>query len=289
MPKTEKGHIARWRPAQLPSHALCSLRDIVEISRTLGNVSRVGRHQLLAELPVIAYKYEQENRASVEPPLSMQRSQFTKIQNAADELVKHLFAEGCTDNRIVQSGHFRELPEAIRAPLERATEIEARTLHQQWRAAGHEEPGYDPNFPPLPYPPYTEGQGVHYQSAARLDAAIWGVRLIQRAAATATDDAASKTKPGRGGNRHEGKTAEVILFESLFQLHDDLHQRDPERIGPPAVNTSRKIIGGLTLGFVQACLNVLGRHAPGLLTVSEDIIRHRFRSWKTAKSKIQKT
>lgn len=286
---TEDAHIARWRPAQLPSHTLCSLRDIVEISRTLGNVSRVGRHQLLAELPVIAYKYEQENRASVEPSLSMQQSQFTNIRNAADELVRHLFAEGCTDNSVVQSGHFRELPEAIRAPLERATEIEARTLHQQWRAAGHEEPGYDPNFPPLPYPPNTKGQDVHYQSVARLNAAIWGVRLIQRAAATAADDAASKTKPGRGGNRHGGKTAEVILLESLFQLHNDLHHHDPERIGPPAVNTSRKIIGGLTLGFVQACLNVLGRHAPELLTVSRDTIRHRFRSWKKAKSKIQKT
>ena len=289
MLKTEKGHVARWRPAKLPSHTLCSLRDIVEISRTLGNVSRVGRHQLLAELPVIAYKYEQENRASVDPSLSMQQSQFTNIRNAADELVRHLFAEGRTDIRVVQSGHFRELPEAIRAPLERATEIEARTLHQQWRAAGHEEPGYDPNFPPLPYPPDTEGQGVHYQSAARLNAAVWGIRLIQRAAATAADAAASKTKPGRGGNRHEGKTAEVILLESLFQLHDDLHRRDLKGIGPPAVYTSRKIIGGLTLGFVQACLNVLGRHAPELRDITDDIIRHRFRSWKKAKSKIQKS
>ncbi len=286
MPKTERGHTGRWHPAQLPSHKLCSLEDINEIADTLGNVSRIGRHRLLAKLPVIAYKYEQEHQASVEPSLSMQQSQFTKIRNAADALLKHIFAEGRTDNRIVQSGHFWELPEAIRAPLERATEIEARTLHQQWQAAGREEPGYDPNFPPLPYPPNTKGQGVHYQSAARLNAAIWGVRLIQRAAATAADDAASKTKPGRGGNRHGGKTAEVILLESLFQLHDDLHRRDPEHIGRPAVNTSRKIIGGLTLGFVQACLNVLGRHEPELLTVSEDTIRHRFRSWKTAKSKI---
>jgi hypothetical protein len=247
----------------------------------------------LAELPVIAYKYEQEHQASVEPSLSMQQSQFTKIRNAADELLKHIFAEGRIDNRIVQRGHFRELPEAIRAPLERATEIEARTLHQQWRArkptsAGREEPGYDPNFPPLPYPPNTKGQGVHYQSAARLNAAIWAVRLIQRAAATAADDAASKTKPGRGGNRHEGKTAQVILLESLFQLHDDLHRRDPEHIGRPAVNTSRKIIGGLTLGFVQACLKVLGRHAPELRSISKHTIRDRFRGWK-AKSIIQKT
>ncbi len=94
MAKTEKGHIARWHPAQLPSHKLCSLRDIVEISRTLGNVSRVSRHQLLAELPVIAYKYEQERQELLEPPLSEQQSQFTKIRNAADELLRHLFAEG---------------------------------------------------------------------------------------------------------------------------------------------------------------------------------------------------
>lgn len=289
MPKTEKGHTGRWHPAQLPSHKLCSLRDIIEISRTLGNVSRVGRRQLLDELPVIAYTYEQERQASVEPSLSMQRSQFTKIRNAADKLLKHIFAKGHTDDRVVQSGHFRELPEAIRVPLERATEIEARTLHQQWRAAGHEEPGYDPNFPPLPYPPNTKGQGVHYQSAARLNAAIWAVRLIQRAAATAVDAAASKTKPGRGGNLHEGKTAQVILLESLFQIHDDLHRRDPEHIGPPAINTSRrKIIGGLTLGFVQACLKVLGQHAPELHDISKHTIRDRFRGWK-AKSKIQKT
>ncbi len=289
MPKTEKGQITRWRPAQLPSHKLCSLRDIVEIAHTLGNVSRGGKHQLLAELPVIAYKYEQEHQASVEPPLSMQRSQFTKIRNAADELLRHLFAEGRGQDHVAQSGHFRELPEALRVPLERATEIEAQTLHQQWRAAGREEPGYDPNFPPLPYPPNAEGQGVHYQSAARLNAAIWGIRLIQRAAATAADDADSKTKPGRGGNRNEGKIAEAILLESLFQLHDDLHHRDPKRIGPPAVNAHRKspqIITGLTLGFVQACLNVLGRHAPELLTVEKQAIRRRFRKWKTAKSKI---
>lgn len=288
MPKTEKGHIARWRPAKLPSHTLCSLRDIVEISRTLGNVSRVGRHQLLAELPIIAYKYEQERQELLKPPLSEQQPQFTKIQNAAGELLRHLFAEGRAQDHISQSGHFWKLPEAIRAPLERATEIEARTLHQQWRAAGHEEPGYDPNFPPLPYPPNADESGVHYQSAARLNAAIWGVRLIQRAAATAADAVANKTKPGRGGNRHKGKTAEVILLESLFQLHADLHHRDPKGIGPPAVYTSRKIIGGLTLGFVQACLNVLGRHAPELLAVTKDTIRHRFRSWKKAKSKIQK-
>ncbi len=277
MAKTEKGHIARWHPAQLPSHTLCSLEDIDEIANTLGNVSRIGKLRLLAELPVIAYKYEQEHQASVEPSLSMQQSQFTKIRNAADELLKHIFAEGRIDNRIEQRGHFRELPEAIRVPLERATEDEARTLHQQWRAAGREVPGYDPNFPPLPYPPNTKGQGVHYQSAARLNAAIWAVRLIQRAAATAADDAASKTKPGRGGNRHEGKTAQVILLESLFQLHDDLHHRDPKRIGPPAVNTSGKIIGGLTLGFVQTCLNVLGRHAPELRDITDNTIRHRFR------------
>ncbi len=283
---TEETHIDRWRPAKFPSHTLCSLRDIVEISRTLGNVSRASRHQLLADLPIIAYKYEQEHQELLEPPLSKQQSQLTKIQNAAGELLRHLFVEGRAQDHIAQGGHFRELPEAIRAPLERATEIEARTLHQQWRAAGHEEPGYDPNFPPLPYPPNTEGQGVHYQSTARLNAAVWAVRLIQRAAATAADAAASMTKLEKGRDRHKGKTAEVILLESLFQLHDDLHRRDPEHIGRPAVNTSRKIIGGLTLGFVQACLNVLGRHEPELLTVSEDTIRHRFRSWKTAKSKI---
>lgn len=289
MPKTEKGHIARWRPAQLPSHNLCSLKDIDEIANTLGNVSRIGKRRLLVELPIIAYRYEQERQTSLEPPLSEQQSQFTKIGNAADELLRHLFAEGRAQDHVAQSGHFWELPEAIRAPLERTTEIEARTLHQQWRAAGRDEPGYDPNFPPLPYPPYTEGQGVHYQSAARLDAAIWGVRLIQRAAATAADDAASKTKPGRGGNRHEGKTAQVILLESLFQLHDDLHRRDRAHIKKPAVNTSGKIIGGRTLGFVQAGLDVLSLHAPELIIISKETIRHRFRSWKKAKSKIQKT
>ena len=283
---TEETHIDRWRPAKLPSHALCSLRDIVEISRTLGNVSRVGRHQLLAELPVIAYKYEQERQELLEPPLSEQQSQFTKIQNAAGELLRHLFAEGRAQDHIAQSGHFWKLPEAIRAPLERATEIEARTLHQQWRAAGREEPGYDPNFPPLPYPHDPEGQGVHYQSAARLNAAIWAVRLIQRAAATATDAAASMTNPEKGGDRHKGKTDEVILLESLFQLHDDLHHRDPERIERPAVNTSGKIIGGRTLGFVQSCLNVLSRHAPELHDVTDNTIRDRFRGWKKAKSKI---
>ncbi len=51
MPQTEKGHIDRWRPAQLPSHKLCSLRDIVEIAHTLGHVSRIGKRQLLTELP----------------------------------------------------------------------------------------------------------------------------------------------------------------------------------------------------------------------------------------------
>ncbi len=221
---TEEAHIDRWRPAQLPSHKLCSLEDIDEIANTLGNVSRIGKRRLLVKLPIIAYRYEQERQALLKPPLSEQRSQFTKVRNAADELLRHLFAEGRAQDRVAQSGHFWELPEALRAPLERATEVEAQALHQQWRTAGRDEPGYDPNFPPLPYPPDTEGQGVHYQSAARLNAAIWGVRLIQRAAAMAADAAASKTRPGRGGKRNKGKSAEFILFESLFQLHDDLYQ-----------------------------------------------------------------
>ena len=180
------------------------------------------------------------------------------------------------------------MPEAIRAQLERATEIEARTLHQKWLNAGREEPGYDPNFPPIPYPPDTEGRGVHYQSAIRLNAAIWAVRLIQRAAAAAADAAASKTKTGKGGDRHKGNTAEVILLESLFQLHDDLHRDKFERIKRPSVNTAsdRNNISGASFEFAVAYFTVLSRHAPELRDVTDDIIRHRFRGWKEAKSKI---
>lgn len=287
---TEEAHIDRWRPAQLPSHGLFSSKDIDKIANALGNLSRVGKNRLFTELPVIAYRYEQERQALAEPPFSQQRSQFTKIQNAAEELLRHLFAEGRGQDHVAQSGHFWEMPEVIRAPLERATEIEARTLHQQWLAAGREEPGYDPNFPPLPYPPDTEGQGVYYRSATRLNAAIWAVRLIQRAAAMATDAAARKTKPGKGGDRHKGKTAELILLESLFQLHDDLHRSDSERIEPPSVNTASdgKKISGASFRFAVAYLAVLSHHAPELHDVTDDVIRHRFRDWKKAKSKIQK-
>ena len=254
-------------------------------------MSRIGRLRLLAELPIIAYMYEQERRASAEPSISMKRLQFDKIRKAADELLRHLFAERSAQDRKVQSGHFWELPASIRAPLERATEIEARRLHQEWQNAGHEAPGYDPNFPPVPYPHDTDGLDLHYQSAARLNAALWAVRLIQRAATTVTEEAARKTKRGRGGNKHKGKPAQIILLESLFKLHNDVHRRAPRGVEAPGISESSdgKSIGGSTLRFVETCLAVLSPHAPELGTISKNTIRHRFRDWQSAKSIIEES
>ena len=128
MPRTEKGYPTRWRPDKIPHYGIFSFEDIDKIADTLGNGSRIDRHWLRAKLSGIGFKYELECQALVVPPFSEQRSQFTKIRNAADELLRHLFAKSHAQDRVVQSGHFWEMPNAIRKPLRRETEIEVRVL-----------------------------------------------------------------------------------------------------------------------------------------------------------------
>ncbi len=289
----------------MPTYRIFSSEGIDEIANTLGNVSRIDTHWLWTELLGIAYRYELECQALTNPSFSEQRSQFKKIQNAADVLLKHLFDEDHAQGRVVQSGHFWEMPKALLKPLRQATEIEVRVLHQEWREEwsimqGHtrseseegqdeEGPDYDPNFAPLPYPHGIEEQGEKNRINSPLNAAIWAVRLIRRAAATEANAATSHTKPGRGGNRNKKKYHEIVLLESLFQLHHDLHRQDPTHIGPPSISTtSDGDINGVTLRFTVACLANLGRHAPELCDITDDTIRHRFRDWQ-AKSIIQKT